>query len=316
MKQIESKIVMKMTLRDTINSMVKEEDEKFLKKDIKKLKNEEGTNKIILEIRSLKEEGIYDKLLKAYKHKFKDKYLDPSDHLRIEEGIQAHFLNLAYLNLSHPKIHIPKITDLISLSNINSMDELIENLYFMNLGRKMTHDDMLNIAFSGLEEKLICALEDFDNISKTPNITAEFFKNLKEVKWKDKSIEKLFWNLSDVRTDLIYGNGLNIIHFRGLILAEDQFLQLLAGSSCVNNSRDKINKEDIITAYKTYIKLLKTDITQYKAEYTTKNNGFLFCKTCKGYYPLEENESPEDFTDVCQCGGKLEYYQTEDFERK
>ncbi len=34
------------------------------------------------------------------------------------------------------------------------------------------------------------------------------------------------------------------------------------------------------------------------------NIGYLICRNCKGYYQLEEEESPDDF-DSCQCGGKL-----------
>lgn len=39
----------------------------------------------------------------------------------------------------------------------------------------------------------------------------------------------------------------------------------------------------------------------------TINNGYLVCNKCNQYYKLLEDESPEDFTDQCECGGKLEY---------
>lgn len=35
--------------------------------------------------------------------------------------------------------------------------------------------------------------------------------------------------------------------------------------------------------------------------------GFLICDKCKGYYELQPGESPEDFSDQCQCGGILKY---------
>lgn len=35
--------------------------------------------------------------------------------------------------------------------------------------------------------------------------------------------------------------------------------------------------------------------------------GYLICQKCKGYYKLQPGESPEDFTDVCACGGKLSH---------
>lgn len=36
--------------------------------------------------------------------------------------------------------------------------------------------------------------------------------------------------------------------------------------------------------------------------------GYLVCDECKGYYKLQPGESPDDFSDECECGGKLNYY--------
>lgn len=33
---------------------------------------------------------------------------------------------------------------------------------------------------------------------------------------------------------------------------------------------------------------------------------YLVCDTCRGYYQLQEGEEPDDFSDECECGGKLE----------
>lgn len=35
--------------------------------------------------------------------------------------------------------------------------------------------------------------------------------------------------------------------------------------------------------------------------------GYLVCKNCRGYYKLQDGESPEDFSDKCACGGNLRY---------
>ena len=35
--------------------------------------------------------------------------------------------------------------------------------------------------------------------------------------------------------------------------------------------------------------------------------GFLVCSGCKGYYKLKPGESPNDFDDHCECGGRLLY---------
>lgn len=39
---------------------------------------------------------------------------------------------------------------------------------------------------------------------------------------------------------------------------------------------------------------------------TKKNQRFLVCDKCLGYYELQKGESAEDFSDECECGGHLE----------
>ncbi len=38
-----------------------------------------------------------------------------------------------------------------------------------------------------------------------------------------------------------------------------------------------------------------------------KNQNFLVCDKCSGYYELQPGESPEDYSDECECGGRLEH---------
>ena len=54
------------------------------------------------------------------------------------------------------------------------------------------------------------------------------------------------------------------------------------------------------------------DNMKFVAETTLNNkkhagNGYLVCDKCNRYYKLQPGESPENFTDKCECGGKLEY---------
>ncbi len=37
--------------------------------------------------------------------------------------------------------------------------------------------------------------------------------------------------------------------------------------------------------------------------------GYLICAKCRGYYELQMGESPEDFTNECNCGGNLKYVE-------
>lgn len=38
-----------------------------------------------------------------------------------------------------------------------------------------------------------------------------------------------------------------------------------------------------------------------------ENPGYLICDKCGGYYELQPGEAPENFSDQCECGGKLKF---------
>ncbi|MCE5214246.1 MAG: MFS transporter, partial [Methanobacterium sp.] len=40
--------------------------------------------------------------------------------------------------------------------------------------------------------------------------------------------------------------------------------------------------------------------------------GYLICSKCKGYYKLVPDERVKDFTNQCECGGKLRYVENLD----
>jgi len=42
-----------------------------------------------------------------------------------------------------------------------------------------------------------------------------------------------------------------------------------------------------------------------------KKHGYLVCHKCYGYYPLKDNELPDDFVE-CECGSNLEFYENID----
>lgn len=35
--------------------------------------------------------------------------------------------------------------------------------------------------------------------------------------------------------------------------------------------------------------------------------GYLICDECEGYYELKDGESPDEFSNTCECGGKLNF---------
>lgn len=49
------------------------------------------------------------------------------------------------------------------------------------------------------------------------------------------------------------------------------------------------------------------NIIKRDSQATSKENGYLVCDNCGGYYELQEGESPEKFDLSCDCGGKIQY---------
>jgi len=54
--------------------------------------------------------------------------------------------------------------------------------------------------------------------------------------------------------------------------------------------------------------VLKPKNSEDQIQFSDNTKGYLVCTQCKGYYELQENESPEDF-EKCECGGSLDYHE-------
>ena len=61
-----------------------------------------------------------------------------------------------------------------------------------------------------------------------------------------------------------------------------------------------------------YVQIRESDLKYIgkRRKKRRENNGYLICDKCNQYYQLQLDESPEDFTDECECGGKLEYHDS------
>jgi hypothetical protein len=61
-----------------------------------------------------------------------------------------------------------------------------------------------------------------------------------------------------------------------------------------------------------YVQIRESDLKYIGKKRNPKkrkeNKGYLVCNKCKGYYKLQPDESPENFTGQCECGGKLVYH--------
>jgi len=281
---------------DTYKKLVDEEIEKLVAEY-----EVEGLDEILFEIKNRKKAGYFERFYHAYS--LGKKIYAPGYRFNKEEKKNLRLYNLASHVLRHFNFTLKNLVD---FSNIKIFYIFLDRIYYMNLGRKLDHEDLFNLYFSKFHERIIFNLDRFDEVSYVPEVSDEFLFRLKKIKWRDKKTDNFFEKLRLIRgysgRDLI---GPHLI----FETSEDSFLLTLAACSAVSGGRDDIINEDVIRAFKTYFKLLKTDITQFKAKpERIGDNGYLVCDKCNEYYKLQSGESPDDFTDECECGGKLKFY--------
>jgi len=276
-----------------------------------------GLPELLHEIQDVWRSGIYEKFMLAFEGREVD-----SRPLTFEEQVHNKLMVLAGANL--PATNLKTIAfSKTDLNVFRSMRPLIETAYYLNSGRPFSWEDSLNIAFSGLDVRLLFALDRFDQVEYIAEPTAEFFQKLGVTQIFDKKTSEMYLKITDLLIDI--ENEIFGMRFRDFnsdyVPTEGLFIQLLAGCNAVHHSREHIIEEDIIRAYRTFFRFIRTDITQYKAipelvkdmhEDNPDYSDLLVCKSCGGYYKLQEGESPDDFSDICECDSELKYMKSLD----
>ena len=305
--------------KDNVNqSLGRETRAEWNKKELEKhynyLKdlNISGLNDILDKIMHNWESGFYKDLMLAFNA---DK--DGTRFLTFDELYNNRLLVLAAENL--PKTDFKTIAfSKTDLNVFKTMQPFIDTIYFINIGgRKFLWEDVLNTFFSGLDARLMFGLDKFDELKEVPEPTIEFFQKLGETQIASKETSDLYNAISLLQID-IKGEifGMNFGDFDSdYSPTEDLFIQLLAGCSAVHQGRETINSEDVMVAYKTFFKLVKTDITVYKAPQSILDSipeftGYLVCDKCGVSHGLGPEDSPDDFEDTCECGGHLVYQES------
>lgn len=318
-----------MEFSEKIEKMATEKERERGEKDREKLFNYledcgvSDLDDVLIEIKDLSESGLYKRLLEAYELENEV----PKDRVfTVDEALKVPILRLANENLGYSGLLTTIFKgSLVTAKQILSIYSFIEYTYCIFAGMPTNWDDNLNISFSGLDECIIFALDKFDKVelNDLPEPTSEYFQMLKRVKWKDKKAKRTYNKLTELMTEtskfvLDYPDLNQRIGWLSTYWStEDLFIRTIAGCSAVNDGRLEIEAEDVVRAYKVFFKLIKTDVTKYKAiperlqdidrnNGSVGDNGYLVCKKCDGCYQLQPDESPKGF-DKCQCGGELEY---------
>lgn len=320
-----------MSLLNKLDDAAKKKESERGKKEIEKLlvfleKYEtNGLDEIISEICKITESGDYKKLMDAF---HTEAYAEGKRAFTLEELSHVRVLELARENLHFGGLFNSIFTpSFVTAKQISTIFLIIDYTYVTFSGRPSNWNDILNIYFSRLDERIIFTLDQFDQVKlkELPEPTKEYFQKLRKLKWKDKSSKKLYDTIRELMQEIkiLILDYPELDKVAGWIstywVTEDLFIQTLAGCNAANDNRLEVKAEDVIIAYNTFFKLIKTDLTKYKAipelvqgidGYEPKSDGYLICDKCGGYYQLEPGESPEEFEGFCNCGGRLEYRTT------
>ncbi|PKL66332.1 MAG: hypothetical protein CVV28_11190 [Methanobacteriales archaeon HGW-Methanobacteriales-1] len=219
--------------------------------------------------------GFYKELMLSF---VADK--DDTRFLTFDELYNNRLLVLAAENLSKTNLKTIAFSK-TDLNVFKTMQPFIDTIYFMNIGHKFTWEDVLNTFFNGLDARLMFGLDKFDELKDAPEPTAEFFQKLGETQIASKATSDLYMKLTLLQMHI-----------------EDDIFG--------------INSDDVIMAYKTFLKLIKTDITVYKAPQSIIDSmheftGALVCDKCVVSHGMGPEDSPDDFENTCECGGHLIY---------
>jgi hypothetical protein len=293
---------------------IEEVMEKRIKNDLEILENEDvpGLDAVINSIIDISTSGLYDESRRVY-DSIKSKFFwwERSIHKMPENSVYF----LAHENLDYIEYldFIPhKSFDLITFFMFVCMYDFLAIRYSMTIKRELDNLDVKNVYLSRLDEQLIFGLDNFDKIHDWPNPTPEFFQKLKKIRWENKNTKRFSDTIGLLKIHLTI-TSISLPRYAHFSAIEKAVIELIAGCSAVKDNRKFINNEDVVIGFKTYLKLLNTDVTKYRAVRSSESDekiveGYLVCNKCKKYYKLQPRESADDFTDECECGGKLEHY--------
>ncbi len=208
------------------------------------IENVDGLEDLISEINEFKGNGFYYQLSQQDFAKRVDLDMEKNNLLTQLDQVKL--------------MPTPLTGEFVSTMEIEAMYNFLEKIYELRKGERLNKNNRHELYFKRLDESIMFALDKFDEVRKVPLINKDYLIKLREVKW-DGENKEFFNELFEFKYNTLdYENSL-LIPFK---LEEKQFLEFLAACSAVSDNRGYIENKDFITAYKTYFKLIKTDITK------------------------------------------------------
>jgi len=308
-----------MGLMDEIEKRGNEKEITRLNNDLSNLLNyfesweSPDLNKIISEIEEIVKSGFYTDLIVTAK----EYELSDTEIHCMGKSLKPPILKLVLDNSGVADIFKSGFSNNFNIYDILSIYKLIRVIYILNRGRELDFNDEVQVYLSGLDERIIWNLDDFDKVKVEDilDLDMEYIQSLVNIPWSDLQLESLFNKLKEFMEDLAYlcllNADLDVSSFEYRTI-QDTFIKILVPCSVINEGKSAKDFEDIIRAYNTYLKLIKADVTKYKAPKDRIKNigvseGYLVCESCGYVYQLHVGESPDDFVNECECGAKLKY---------
>jgi len=227
---------------------------------LKKSYDTEILDELVFDLMFLVNNGFYSKLLDIYANW--DEPVPISHPETAEIASKSKLLKLARDNLKHSPVKL--FSNLIDYHSFRFLYPFLEWIYCMNLKRPLTATDVKALLSSDIGERIVFGLDDFDKIEDIPEISSEFFQKLNKLKWKDRKAEILYKKFLDlIRKFALSGQGHGQTSFN---VRQEQIVLFFAGCSAVNGDKNKINENNVVKAYKTLFKIIKTDISKFFGE--------------------------------------------------
>jgi len=227
---------------------------------------EMGEEEILQEIGKFGESKQYEKIIKGMLIK-KDKNDDgpdlKDDFRKWLNTLPRNLLDEAILKNDkfksrtiRKKIH--KEHPLLLKLLINGVYQTQKDPHFYNV------DDLKRI-FT-VYENILVSFEDFDVTQDFRPLTVGLYQLLNRVRWskEGKKIRDRFMNERSNKTQLAYGGGKLGKEYNnlGYIWRIERGVDFITACHAAEAGRDEILPEDVLVAWRTYLKLLHTDLTK------------------------------------------------------
>lgn len=231
----------------------KQKNREYADKILKKFSDVEGLKDVLDSVLNLMDSEIYEKVYEASNlgEKIGD-FAPPSAEYLLNRYRQNKYSSTI---LKNPTLNL--FTDNIIFSHYLATTGMIGFINHAYKGHKLSLNDLDKQHI--ILERIMSQLDDFDKLEDYQSPDEEFYQKQKNIKWK-KEGKSLFEEIHKIRRDIkVVRWGTKSTTFSN---GENYYLIFLTACSAVKHQRNEIVAEDVVVAYKTYLKLLNTDISK------------------------------------------------------